>query len=384
MSVKEKIKQRAVNKHQAHQAKQQAERRSVSGIPTPTPRTRIQAATLTPVKMRVASPPLRTARRGLRKQSTPYSFHASIRQMQQKFIAVRDTIVLPSSAQVRKRKKQFKVVTMTTAGIRQLLADPRLVSFFIFAMCCVILYSAYTNPRFYLNNIQVSGIGYLAQDEVVKASGLQKMHIFDVEPAKVADSIRQLPGVLSAEVEVKWPNITNIIIQEDTPQLVWEENGQSYWVNKKGELIPVIDHTLSLPKISAEPRTFTPFAISQPNMSSSLEEANLVTIKKSTSAYFDTIPVYLLENISRLVAFRPNYTVLRYTEAHGLVYDDPDGWEVYFGTGDNIEYKIAVYEGVRDNLIGRGITFSYINVAHNTVFYMPLSTPDSAGATEEP
>lgn len=372
MSVKEKIKQRAVDKQQAHPAKKQSQSGSVL------------RATATNTKTQAAAAPLRTTRRILRKQHpTTHRFQASFVQFKKKLFSVRES--MPSSAQTRKRKQKFKPLTMTTAGIRQLLAAPRLMSFMVLMGCCIILYYAYTNPRFYLNNIHVDGIGYVSPNAIIQASGLEKMHIFGVEPKAVADSIREVPGVLSAEVEVKWPNNTHIIIQEDAPQLIWEENGESYWVDKKGNLIPIIDQSIDLPRISAEPRPITPFAILQPNRNSGLEkEETLVTTKKTSSAYFKKIPTYLLENIARLVAFRPTYKNLRYTETHGLVYNDPDGWEVYLGMGDNIEYKIAVYEGVRDNLLERGIAFSYINVAHSTVFYMPLSTPGSVEGIGQP
>jgi hypothetical protein len=63
-----------------------------------------------------------------------------------------------------------------------------------------------------------------------------------------------------------------------------------------------------------------------------------------------------------------------YDSSFGFGWDDPRGWQVYFGTsGTDVELKMRVYESMVASLTERGIQPSLINVTYPTAPYYRLS-----------
>ncbi len=61
----------------------------------------------------------------------------------------------------------------------------------------------------------------------------------------------------------------------------------------------------------------------------------------------------------------PADTLLVYDSVHGLGWNDPKGWEVYFGSEDqDMEMKLAVYQALVDRLENEGIQPAMISVEY--------------------
>jgi hypothetical protein len=72
-----------------------------------------------------------------------------------------------------------------------------------------------------------------------------------------------------------------------------------------------------------------------------------------------------------LRALRPNIERLYYEPGNGLNYQDGRGWRVFFGSGDDMEQKLVVYETIVEDLLARGVTPAYVSVANQErPFYM--------------
>jgi hypothetical protein len=61
---------------------------------------------------------------------------------------------------------------------------------------------------------------------------------------------------------------------------------------------------------------------------------------------------------------RPNIDKLYYRPASGLSYDDGRGWRAYFGSGTDMNQKLAVYETIVTDLLARQIQPAYISVSN--------------------
>ena len=61
----------------------------------------------------------------------------------------------------------------------------------------------------------------------------------------------------------------------------------------------------------------------------------------------------------------PAETVLVYDSAHGLGWNDPNGWDVFFGVEDqDMDMKLLVYQALVDRLKSEGITPALISVEY--------------------
>lgn len=267
--------------------------------------------------------------------------------------------VVPQTAQARRRRNTLEPVRTTTQTLLGILGSARSVSLAILVLCIYCLYLIGVNQRFYLNQIMVEGASNLSATEIIRASGLAGVHIFAANPKAAADAVSALPGVRAVTVELQWPQEVRIEVTEDAPVLLWEESGQRYWVNSAGEFVPAGNIApAGLLRVTAEtppPAPTMAEATPQPETT-----AEATPFRPNT--YLRFIPQELLVGAQQLTAIRPNIDQLFYTPYGGLSYQDGRGWRGYFGVGDNMTEKIAVYEAITADLIGRGITPAYINV----------------------
>ena len=61
----------------------------------------------------------------------------------------------------------------------------------------------------------------------------------------------------------------------------------------------------------------------------------------------------------------PADTMLVYDSEHGLGWNDPNGWEVYFGAEDqDMEMKLSVYQAMVERLQSEGIQPALISVEY--------------------
>jgi hypothetical protein len=267
---------------------------------------------------------------------------------------------VPRTAQVRRRRNTLEPVRTTTHTLMALLSSARIVSLTILVLCAYCLYLIGVNQRFYLHEIIVDGAGNLNAAEIIRASGLAGVHIFAANPKVAADAVSALPGVRAATVELQWPQEVRISVAEDTPVLLWEENGQRYWVDGAGEFVPAGNTAPpGLLRITAETPEVTPVAAAATTAEA---ESGAAEAAFRPNTYLPFIPQELLAGAQQLAAIRPNIDHLFYTPYGGLSYQDGRGWRGYFGVGANMAEKIAVYEAITASLVERGVTPAYINV----------------------
>jgi hypothetical protein len=73
----------------------------------------------------------------------------------------------------------------------------------------------------------------------------------------------------------------------------------------------------------------------------------------------------LVSAIVALGAKMPADTLLVYDSEHGLGWNDPNGWEVFFGQEDqDMDMNLSVYETLVDHLQSEGIQPELISVEY--------------------
>lgn len=280
--------------------------------------------------------------------------------------------VMPTTARWRRFRRDFGGVIRSALNVQAFIASARFYSFLLLVGCLYALYAIGTNQQFYLNDVSIDGVSALGVADILDESGLLGAHMFAIEPDEAAQAIGSLPGVLSAEVSVNWPNDVQIVIEEDTPKLLWTEGGRDYWVTESGTLVPYFSSDIDLLKINA----VVPAAIQSPDLTS-LPEVDAAPV---ATTYLDFVPREVIAGALALQEQYPYITEMEFAPSGGLRFQDERGWMAKFGTGDNILHKQTIYEGIADYVQREGIGIEYINVS---VVENPVFKPISAIGSEQ-
>jgi cell division septal protein FtsQ len=213
----------------------------------------------------------------------------------------------------------------------------RAISALIAAAMIGILVWMFTADEFYIQSVRVTGLNTLSARDVARLAGIERLHLFWVDPAQVEQTLLTSPVIASARVTVEMPpEGVHIVIQEREPALVWEQGGESVWVDVGGRVMEQRQERSGLLRIVADP---------------------LVEGEAPPALDLDIVTGAL--QLSQLI---PNLSTLRYHPDKGLGYNDPRGWEVWFGAGTDMPQKVIVYDAVVADLARRGIVFRELNV----------------------
>jgi hypothetical protein len=107
------------------------------------------------------------------------------------------------------------------------------------------------------------------------------------------------------------------------------------------------------------PRTFSIESIEQ-----ELEGVEAPSEEEVQAENAPFITQEMVSAVLTLAKFAPEDTPLLYDGLHGLGWKDPRGWDVYFGTADEISVKLQVYGAVVGRLLADGIQPALISVEY--------------------
>ncbi len=290
------------------------------------------------------------------------------------------------TAQKRKRRNSQERIRRPLSGVVGFIVNTRWISLAVLAVCVYTLYIIGSDDRFYLNVIPVEGASTLDINHVVEESGLAGRHIFAADPQEAADHLSEMGGVVTATVTLHWPNDVLITLREQPPLATWQEGDVAYWIDADGGLSPARSQTIGLLNIISEipvapvgaddvgaglrpaPTTATDDATddAEADDTAAGEEATSIDADTADSAgaAIAFVPQDVLEGALQLRALRPNIEQLYYRPSGGLSYQDGRGWRAYFGTGLDMNQKLAVYETVVARLLEQGIRPEYISVSN--------------------
>ena len=278
---------------------------------------------------------------------------------------------VPKTARRRRRRNQRQWLQRPKLAIKNVLLSARWISLTLLAISVYALYLTAMDESFYLTLIPIEGIDTIPPAEIVAASGLGGAHVFSVDPTIAAERINNVPGVISASVSIHWPNVAAIQVTEDSPIAVWRDKGTDYWVNRNGTLMPARSGGQTLLKIESE----IPAVASVPTIEETTAAADETTngeaveVIPTIDSSLPFIPQEVLAGALQLRELRPNIERLYYRPSGGLSYEDGRGWRVYFGTGSDMQQKLVVYETIVDDLVGRGLSPTYISVSNQNKPY---------------
>lgn len=274
---------------------------------------------------------------------------------------------VPETAR-RRRRRNKRRLRLPVASLKSVLLSSRWISLLLLILCGSALAVIGLDENFYLTMIPVKGVSSIPPSEIVRSSGLAGSHIFGAEPAKAARQIAEMPGVISATVELEWPNQAIISIKEDSPVAVWQQGGQQYWVTESGQLAPARVDLPALLHIVVEEGGAVAATPEEPVADAGTDEVTEETADPTEEEQSPDdllfVPDEVLVGALELRQERPNIESLFYDPVGGLSYQDGRGWRAYFGVGTDMEQKLVLYETIVDKLLEQGKTPAYVSVSN--------------------
>jgi cell division protein FtsQ len=225
----------------------------------------------------------------------------------------------------------------------------RMVSLGLIVLLGVALYLLWNLPYFRVTEAQVTGAARLSPQEINAAMGVSGQPIFTVRPEEIATRLRlAYPELSSAVVTVGWPNQVQVQVVERQPVLLWQQDNGYTWIDASGVafrprgdvsgLVPVMSSVTPPPGAPSLTDPFSPTPYLSPDMVKAAQTL-------STSL--------------------PAGVTMIYDPKNGFGWNDPQGWQVYFGSASkDMALKVRVYQSLVASLSARGVIPAFISVVH--------------------
>ncbi len=241
----------------------------------------------------------------------------------------------------------------------------RAVSFFMVVMMAACLVLIWKAPVFQVRSLQVVGLERLTMSDLNAVARAAGKSIFTIDPQKVDESLQQaFPELSKISVKVNLPASVKVVVTERVPVISWIQDGNEVWIDEDGYSFPVRG-TISTTLVRVEGQGIPPtIALDESNTADSIEISSQVPISSTVVPSFRMAPD-LVSAILSLGAKMPPDTLLVYDNEHGLGWNDPKGWDVFFGAEDkDMEMKLAVYQSLVERLESQGIQPALISVEY--------------------
>ena len=277
------------------------------------------------------------------------------------------TVAPAPSVTRRKRAKTWRKVEGPLKVVQNIVFSARWISLAVLVVVGYLLYGFINSPNYFITEIPIVGAESIPMAEIAETSGLAGRHIFAADPEMAAEAILAMPGITAADVRLTWPNQVDIVVAEEQPVAIWVSNGTAWWINKEGGLFPARGDRTDLLMIDAAGTDGIlgqdlPVSLLADGNDSDLVAADDAEIVESN---YGSIPDEILHGaiqLSRLEPYGEPISSFRFNDNSGLHFTDPRGWDAHWGTGINMDQKLAVYNALVSELEANGIVPIYISV----------------------
>ena len=229
------------------------------------------------------------------------------------------------------------------------------------------------DDRFYVYHADVVGAARVSPDEIFRASGLPGLHILWVRSAEVeARLLAALPTLESTQVVCRLqpqalsaglPLKCTIAVVERQPRVVWDEDGQLWWIDAEGVIFPA---SSSFPPIGGDERGGEGWLVRGP-------------LPRGEDGCLDErVRAALTELWMTGGVGTPPHGVgvpqsLYYVPGRGLVFTDEHGWRVILGQGPGMDERLQVLGRLVVALEARGLTPRFVDVRFADAPYYSLT-----------
>ncbi len=188
-----------------------------------------------------------------------------------------------------------------------------------------------TSKDFYIEQAKVFGNKLLSSAQARSMAQVDGNLIFNIDPEQVVQQLKQYPEILSAEVDIHWPNQVEISLVEREPLVEWHDGGRTWWMSADG--VAFIQHG------------------SWPDIVKVEAQAPVLHVFEDP-----LVPVIKPEVVSAAVelsANLPEIEILSYDPIYGLGFEESNGRVVHFGFEGDMAVKVQMYRKLVERLSAR-------------------------------
>lgn len=259
-------------------------------------------------------------------------------------VRVRSMAQAPGRKRNKKHARRRNYVPLRTPGAEiRVPALPvikvgwRVLSAGLVAGMAFAIYSLLNSPDFRVGVVEVAGLERISSQDVNSVLAVLGASIFTIQPDVLLDDLNAaFPEINDISVKVGFPAKVIVEASEREPTLVWQQGGITVWVDQNGVAFRqrgVVEGLVSV------------LAIQTPPLSAA-EERDPDQI----------ISGEMVQAILTLSLQAPVGTTILYDPEHGLGWQDPQGWQVYFGPSpDDMEVRLSMYQAMVAMFQERGI-----------------------------
>ena len=195
----------------------------------------------------------------------------------------------------------------------------------------------YRSPLLRVQDVQVVGAKNVDAAEVQALAGLEGRTMLDLPLDRVEERVGALPMVKSVETERRWPDGVRITISERAPWGTWRIGKASYVIDTEGVVLPE--------------------AIKAPKGGPLIEDRGApARLVPGDRVDVDAVAVArsLLKSVPEALGLK--VAALEYTPEAGLSLLTDSGYSVVMGDSQNLDYKLAVWQAVENDLGRQAMT----------------------------
>lgn len=188
----------------------------------------------------------------------------------------------------------------------------------------------YESPLLRVQNVEVVGTAAVSPQQVEQLAGLDSKSLFRLDFSAARERIQYLPMVKSVQIERHWPQTIRIQVTERAPWGFWQAGQDRYVIDDEGIVLQDAQPPAGAPVIRdlGNPVRLVP---------GDHVDADAVALTRSL---VEVLPQKLDLHIASL----------DFSPATGLVLTTDAGYRVVIGDSQNMEYKLAVWREIEDQL----------------------------------
>jgi len=274
---------------------------------------------------------------------------------------------------VSRKRRKVNVPLKSKGAELQLPAFPRLrlgwrlISGAVFLLSLFVVISFSGLSTFKVNAITLEGAQRLSQDAILSQMDMDLIGqpIAFVNPEEIRTRIEEnFPGLSSVDVVVGLPASVTIQVVERHPLILWQLEQQSYWIDAEGVVFPLKGEAEAAITIYAnsDPPAAQVAEDQETNSETGYAENPAVSSNSNPTAIVRTTPGFV-QGILALREYVPQDSFLQYDPEYGLGWQDPRGWQIYFGKNTaDIDLKLAEYETIITTLAEKNLIPSVISL----------------------
>jgi cell division protein FtsQ len=209
--------------------------------------------------------------------------------------------------------------------------ERRLIGF-AFPICLVAAaIGLYLSPILRVQHVDVNGASALNPDDVAALADIHGDSMVSSTFAGAEGRIAALPQVRSVQIRRHWPDTIEITVTERAPWATWSVGATPYTTDETGVV-------LATTAADAGPIIHAP-ASAAPLQAGDHVDTNALAL---TRTLIEQVPAQLGVNL----------TEIDWSTNSGVTVTTDAGYKVVFGDSANMQYKLAVWQGV-ENEFGR-------------------------------